>query len=1197
MRRRSGRKTSLKGVCALLVSMIGVALAASLVAAASASALASSDDPGWAVSSRAYPTYLPPGGSGVVVINLLNTGAGASSGNVTVTDTLPPGLTATSAGALQTFGNIDEKETESSEVRIEEEEEKGGSVIGGGLEQRTWSCTAGKVVTCTTRPGAPSPSRPELGPVLRPIVPGSDLRLGILVKAASGHEGTVVNHVTASGGGALGPGEVSNPLTISSGTPGFGFAGFDDWFSNANGTADTQAGSHPYQATFSFDLNQAGATSAGGSLRNLSVELPPGLVGDTNAVSQCTRQQLLSSLLGGCPASTQVGVDSPALPEGGGAPFTPEVPVYNMVPPPGVPVEFGFTAEGVNVLLDAQVRSGSDYGVTEDVRDLGFAPVGNTLTVWGIPGEKVHDRQRCGFIPGVFVVGEGGQVCGLSLNGTGVRPFLTVPTSCEGSLTSTIHADTWQNANVTAETSFASHDLTDTPAGYSGCEHLGFVPSLSVAPDTTFADTPAGLSVNVKVPQEGLVNPEGLAAANIKDTTVTLPEGVAINPGQAAGLAACQMGESGIGTDGPASCPNASKVGTDEIETPLLRDKLEGSVYVLQSNPPNLKLLVAASGDGVYLKLIGDVHLDEATGRLTTTFENTPELPFTDFKLSFSGGAQAALTTPTGCGTYSTVSDFTPWTAPVGESVFPSSSFLIERGTGGGACPPSPLPFSPSMIAGATTDQAGGYTDFSLLLSRADDQQRVGTLQFKTPKGLLGMISKVPLCAEAEANAGTCPAASQIGHTVVEAGPGPYPLVVPQPGQPPAPIYLTGGYKGAPYGLSIVVPLVVGPFTLQTQVVRARIEVDPLTTQLTITTDPLPTIIDGIPADLRTIDAVIDRAGFMFNPTNCSPQAFSGTATSAQGAQAAISSHFQVGSCQSLKFAPDFKVSTSGKATKAGGASLDAKIVYPTGPLGANQASQQSNIASVKVDLPKQLPSRLTTLQKACTAAQFDSNPAGCPKESMVGKATAITPVLPVPLTGPAYFVSHGGEAFPQLIVVLQGYGVTVDLVGDTFISKAGITSSTFKQVPDVPITSFDLSLPEGKFSALAANLPEKDHGDFCGQKLTMPTAFTAQNGAVINQSTPIAVEGCSTALSFTHKVKQKTLTLTVYAPVAGKITATGKGITSQTKTAKGQENLTITLKQKRAGKQKTTVKVAFTPSTGKDRKKQGKSAKITFKK
>jgi hypothetical protein len=1125
MSKRSIKRTaSWQVIRTAMAPIAGVALV-SLVLTASASALSSSGDPGWAVSSRTYPTYLPPGGSGEVVVELINTGAASSTGAVTVTDVLPPNLTATAAGALQNFGNINEKETEERETRIEGEEEKGGgSELGPGYEQRTWSCTTGKVVKCTTRPGAPKVSEPTLGPFMRPIVPGSDLRLGILVKAASGSEGRVVNHVTASGGRALGTAEASNPLTVSSSTPGFGFAGFDAWFFNANGTADTQAGSHPYEAVFTFDLNDDSKGSTGGSVRNLEAELPPGLVGDTNVITQCTRQQLLSSFLGGCPASSQVGVDKPDLPEGTGVPFTPDVPVYNMVPPPGVPVEFGFTAEGVNVLLDAHVRSGSDYGVTEKIENLGFAPVGNTLTVWGVPSDKVHDPQRCGFIPGKFVVGEGGQRCGLSLNGTGLKPFLTVPTSCEGPLTTRIHADTWQNIDTTAEASVVSHDLTGAPVGYSGCEHLGFGPTMSVAPDTTFADTPAGLTVELKVPQEGLTSTEGLAMSNIKDTTVTLPEGVVINPGQAAGLAACQTGESGVGTNGPASCPNASKVGTDEITSPLLQQKLEGDVYVLQSNPPNLQLLVTASGEGVYLKLVGDVHLDETTGRLTTTFEGTPELPFTDFKLSFSGGAQAALTTPTGCGVYTTTSNFTPWSSPFVEDVFPSSSFAIEHGTGGAACPPSPLPFNPSMIAGSTTDQAGGFTDFSLLLQRADDQQRISSLQFKTPEGLLGMISKIPLCPEVQANAGTCSSASQIGHTVVEAGPGPYPLVVPQPGQPPAPIYLTAGYKGAPYGLSIVVPLVVGPFTLQTQIVRARIEVDPITTQLTVTTDPLPTIIDGIPADLRTIDAVIDRPEFMFNPTGCEPSSFSGTATSDQGATAPISSHFQMGSCRSLAFKPDFKVSTSGKTSRKDGASLDAKIVYPTGALSNNQASSQSNVKMVKVDLPKKLPSRLTTLQKACPSATFEANPAACPEDSKVGTATAITPVLPVTLTGPAYFVSYGGAKFPELVIALQGYGVTVYLHGETFINKAGITSSTFRKVPDVPITSFELKLPEGPYSALAAN------GNLCTTKLEMPTVFTGQNGAVIKQNTPIAVTGCAK-----HKTKKK------HKTAAGKHKA-GKG-------------------------------------------------------
>ncbi len=1078
---------------------VAILLAAllSLACASASFGFTPNRQPGWEVTSRAYPTNLPPGGEGIVEVELFNVGAGASQGEVTVTDALPQGLTATKAGPLETFGEISEEAIESSEHEIEEDE-KLKIEVPLGFEGRVWNCTGATVVTCKTRPG--------YGGVLRPIVSGSVLRIGIYVKVDPGAARTATNHVEASGGGAIGPASTSTPLTISSAEPGFGFSAADAWFSQEDGSTDSQAGSHPFAATFSFDVNEAGTSTTGGTVRNISVALPPGFVGNTNAIPQCTRAEFLSALFGGCPATTQIGVDrTETSPYPGYAPFRTVVPVYNLVPPPGIPVELGFTALGTNILLDAEVRSASDYGVTENIHNIGFAPVGNVLTVWGSPNEKVHDPQRCGFVPGEFVEGAGAQRCGLSSNGTELKPFLTLPTSCEGALSTTMRAEAWQNSN-TSEISYLSHDQTGTPIGDTGCEHLSFSPSLTVAPDTTFADTPAGLSVELKVPQDGLLDPQGLAMSNIKNTTVTLPEGVVINPGQAAGLGACQEAESGLGSNGPASCPNSSKVGTVDITTPVLRDHVAGNVYVLQSNPPNLKLLLDAQADGVHLKLVGDVHLDERTGRLTTTFTHTPELPFTDFKLAFSGGAQAALSTPVSCGVYSTATDFTSWASPLVGDVFPSSSFAIEHGTGGAACPTNPLPFTPTMIAGSTTDQAGGFTDFSLLLTRQDDQQRIASLQFKTPEGLLGMISKVPLCGEAQANAGTCSSDSQIGHTVVEAGPGPYPLVVPQPGQPPAPIYLTAGYKGAPYGLSIVVPLHVGPFTLQTQIVRAKIEVNPITTQLTITTDPLPTIIDGIPADLRSIDAVIDRPGFMFNPTGCEPGAFSGTATSTEGSSAPISTHFQMGSCRALTFKPDFKVSTSGKTSRKNGASLDAKILYPAGSAGHNQASSQSNVKMVKVDLPKQLPSRLTTLQKACPSATFEANPAACPEDSKVGSATAITPVLPVQLTGPAYFVSYGGAKFPELVIVLQGYGVTVFLHGETFISKAGITSSTFRQVPDVPITSFELSLPEGPYSALAAN------GNLCTTKLTMPTAFTGQNGATLKQSTPISVTGCGKA-------------------------------------------------------------------------------------
>jgi hypothetical protein len=284
-------------------------------------------------------------------------------------------------------------------------------------------------------------------------------------------------------------------------------------------------------------------------------------------------------------------------------------------------------------------------------------------------------------------------------------------------------------------------------------------------------------------------------------------------------------------------------------------------------------------------------------------------------------------------------------------------------------------------------------------------------------------------------------------------------------------------------------------------VLRFGLKIDPATARVSVdpsSAEPIPTIIDGIVTHVRDIRVYIDRTKFTLNPTSCNTLSISSTLTSNLGKASTVSSPFQASNCQALAFKPGFKISTSGKTSRAKGASLVVKLTYPNAPQGS-----QANIAKVKVDLPKQLPSRLTTLQKACTSAQFDANPAGCPAESIVGHAKAITPLIPVPLQGPAYFVSHGGAKFPELIVVLQGYGVTIDLRGETFISPAGITSSTFRTIPDQPVGSFELTLPQGKFSALAAN------GNLCKAKLTMPTVFVAQNGKELRQSTKIAVTGC----------------------------------------------------------------------------------------
>jgi hypothetical protein len=399
-----------------------------------------------------------------------------------------------------------------------------------------------------------------------------------------------------------------------------------------------------------------------------------------------------------------------------------------------------------------------------------------------------------------------------------------------------------------------------------------------------------------------------------------------------------------------------------------------------------------------------------------------------------------------------------------------------------------------------------------MTMSRQDGTQDLQAIQLKMPPGLSGLLSSVKLCPEPQADEGLCGKESEIGETTVSVGVGGDPYSV-KGGK----VFITEGYEGAPYGLSIVNPAKAGPYDLEAGtpcdcvVVRAKIEVDPQTAALTITSDNtgpyrIPTILDGIPLQIQHVNVTINRPGFTFNPTNCTPMNITGSLDSTEGATSALTVPLQVTNCAVLGFKPTFTVSTSGKTSRLNGASLHVDLTYPKAPFGS-----QANIARVKVSLPKQLPSRLTTLQKACSSRQFEANPAGCPAASFIGHAKAITPLLPVPLEGPAVFVSHGGEAFPSLVVVLQGYGVTIDLVGSTFISHAGITSTTFKTVPDQPIGSFELTLPEGPYSALAAN------GNLCKAKLTMPTEFLAQNGMKIDQATKITATGCARAETRAH--------------------------------------------------------------------------------
>jgi hypothetical protein len=638
------------------------------------------------------------------------------------------------------------------------------------------------------------------------------------------------------------------------------------------------------------------------------------------------------------------------------------------------------------------------------------------------------------------------------------------------------------------------------------------------------AMSPTGYNVGIEVPQDEV--PEEPGTADLRKAVVVLPAGVVLSPSAANGLLACQQtGPEGINIRGPGSeeldsygdprsargkCPNASELGTVRVSTPAFAKPLEGHVYLAQPlcgdsgqpacTPADAEdgslygIYLEVEGPGVILKLKGKVSVDSLTGRITTTFEENPQFPFSDLKIEFFGGPRAPLANPRVCGEAQTTSQLTSYASEVPEEPF--SEYTVT-----GCQAPR---FAPSFLAGTDSNEAGGYSPLSVTFSREDADQTLGRVTMHLPPGLSGTLAHIPVCGEPQAALGTCGAESQIGETTVSAGPGPDPLYVTG-----GKVFLTGPYGGGSFGLSIVVPAVTGPFNLGTVVVRAAIEIDPVTAALTVVSEPLPTILEGIPIQVKTVNVTINRPGFTFNPTSCEPKIIAGTLSSTEGLSAAVSSRFQAANCATLGFAPKFAVSTSGHTSRANGASLTATVSYPNAPVGS-----QANIAKVKVALPKQLPSRLKTLQKACPEKTFAENPASCPGTSRVGSAIAKTPLLPVTLSGPAYFVSHGGAKFPELIFVLQGDNVTVDLHGETFISKKGITTSTFNTVPDVPVSSFQLTLPEGPYSALAA--PR----NLCKEELTMPTEFVAQNGMRKDQTTKVTVTGCPKKTA--HKARRK---------------------------------------------------------------------------
>ena len=881
--------------------------------------------------------------------------------------------------------------------------------------------------------------------------------------------------------------------------------------------AFTQASGHPPWGMTTFELTHhtglLGEEPDGSPLKRVRVDVAPGLASNPQAPlnpethQKCTIEEFQKTPPT-CPAGTEVGIDEATVVLG-----KLDVPakgkVFNLEPEPGEHPE-GLHLEPMPLLFGILIEV---EGVPTPERSYLEGHVSwareKRAEERGIPSGDYHEWFEINNLAEKTAV----LKSKLSFKGRAGGNFITLPSQCSGSTTNYIEVESGSKE--------VAHAVTHTPIGVEGCDKVPFSPTTEIKPETAQSDQPDGATIEVKVPQKA--GETEINSAELKDAHVTLPEGLTLNPSAARGLTVCTEEQIQIGSSKPVECPASSKVGEVTVEADLPAKSLSGSVYLggaktgpITGPPYTIYLDIESARYGVSVRLKGQVNPNPSTGRVETVFLENPSQPFSDFIMKVKGGPQASLANSLVCGTENLESLFTPYT---GLAASLSSSPFTTVGC------PSSLPFSWAQSASVAPSNAGAYgSSYTFNLSRSDGQQYLSKVSSALPVGLVGAITAVELCGEPQAAQGNCSAASQIGTATVTAGAGTEPMTF------SGPVYMTGPYGGGPFGLSIPVEAAAGPFDLGRVVTRATISVDPHTTRVSVSSSPITTIVGGVPVRLKSVSVTVNRSNFLYNPTSCSALATDTTLTSTFGATQSLSSPFQATNCGALAFTPSFTVSTSANTSKANGASLQVNVTQP---------AHQANIRSVVTSLPLALPTRLTTLQQACPEATYAANPFSCPPGSNVGSATATTPVLPGTLNGPAYLVSHGNAAFPDLDLILEGNGVRVILEGHSNI-KRGITTTTFASLPDAPVSSFSLTLPAGPHSVLAAN------ADLCAQPLVMPTTITAQNGAQVMQNTRISVTGCPGGGRRDFKILKRrvvghTLLLKVQTFIAGRLIARGK--------------------------------------------------------
>jgi hypothetical protein len=926
-----------------------------------------------------------------------------------------------------------------------------------------------------------------------------------------------------------------------------------------------QAGTHPdFTVALSFPVNPNlvvdGRPSPGPdeSVHSVDVDLPPGMIGNPNAIPECDQRDFAAPGKGTalCSLASQVGV-AEVTTVGTGGPSTLRVGVFNLKHGPDVPARFGFNYFGTVAYIDGRVRP-NDYGISAGSLSISQALTVQSvkLTLWGVPADPSHDTQRGGQVPTT--------VSYKHLTDVTRVPFLSAPTSCSDTPRSfTMRGDSWQNLGV-FDTVTTTTDPDGTPFVFSGCDRLPFAPTIDVRALSRVADAPTALSVDLKVPQSA--EPDGLSTANVRKVVMTLPNGMSVSPSSAAGLGACSPVQIGLGTNDAPRCPDSAKLGSVTIQTPVLADPLSGDIILATQNDNPFRSLIAlyivVKGPGFYVKLPGRIDLDQTTGQLTATFDNTPQLPFSAMQVNFQGGSQAALATPTVCGEYNTHVEITSWASDV--PLVSDSPTRIDQNCAIKA-------FNPSFVAGTTNKQAGQFSPFTFSLTREDGMPFLSKIDAALPKGLLANIGSVAQCAAGAAQAGACPEGSRIGSVSTLSGPGAMPLAV------NGGVYLTGPYKDAPFGLAFEVPTAgqVGPFDLGTITVRAGIYVD-RQANVSVKSDPLPTIIQGIPLRLRRVSATIDRSKFMINPTSCEVQSvfgsFDGFAVASGGGATSHNEQsvpFRVGGCGDLDLNQKLALSLTNKTQMTDGKhpGVDATVTDPGGG---------SNFKKVEVKLPLSLALDPDNAQALCKPAQRVA--LGCPKTSIVGTATAKS-VLPHDLTGPVYFVEglrKGAKGrtirtLPKLWIPLSGDGVTIDLDAGSAVDSTGRLATTFDNIPDAPIKQFRLKIAGGKHGILVVS----GKPGACDRDKTMDTRFTGQNGQVKVGAVQAKVAGCKAKPRVKKtKATKKAVTVQVAGLGVGRISLSANGLLqSATRTLSSAKTTQASITAKLTNKAQATLK------------------------